>query len=346
MLIVLCLRGVPLHKDFLLAINKLEITTYLNLGKKYQVRVYKHFLQVEVVVSSLSKIFIAILANVSMTLAAENFIPYACEIGIGYDYFRSLPEGDWEGNTGGLVDLNACALVPYLTEYGIGVQGGGSYGVYDWSGRGSSPSGSQTSTQQQAFVTGAIYRQTPCCSGVNAGIAYDWMWNKNAGVFALDSSIAQLRFQGGYLYNQTDEWGVWGTLDVLTAHKESEGIPVSFRAISQINLYWEHRFANCVRTMIWAGLPYKKSLMFSSGRAGQYILGASFRSPLAYGFSIDGHASYMKGHSASGSLKQRNYAANLFIGLTWAFGDQNCGVEPYMPIGNNSNFLTDTNVTF
>lgn len=296
--------------------------------------------------TSLSKIFAVIATGAFFTLAAENCIPFACEAGLGYDYFRSLPEGDWEGNTGGLASLNLCLPLPYVMDEGFGTQLGGSFGVYDWSGRGSSPSGNQTSAQQQAFVTAALFRRTPCCSGFNAGLAYDWMWNKNASVFGLQSSISQLRFQGGYVCDQTDEWGIWGTLDVHTSHRHSLGTPVSFRAISQVNLYWEHRFENCVRTMVWAGIPYKRSLMFTTGRAGRFILGASFHAPLTCRLSIDGHASYMRGHSAPGSLKQRTYAANLCFELKWAFGDVDCCAEPYMSIGNNSNFITDTNITF
>lgn len=281
-----------------------------------------------------------------MMLAAEFCMPYVCDVGLGYDYFRSLPDGDWEGNTGGLASLNICTPTPYLMDYGVGIQVGGSYGVYDWSGRGSSPSARQSAAQQQVFLTGAIFRKTPCYSGFNIGIAYDWMWNKNASVFALESTISQLRFQGGYQLNQINEWGIWGTLDLHTSHRVSQGIHVLFKAISQVNIYWQHRFENCARTMIWAGIPYKKSLMFSTGRAGKFIVGANFHTPLTNRLSIDGYASYMKGHSAPRGLKNRIYAANICIQLTCAFGDRCPELEPYMSIGNNSNFITDTNVTF
>lgn len=290
--------------------------------------------------------FAILLTILPVFLTAETCMPYAGELGLGYDYFRSLPEGDWEGNTGALASANFVLPFPYLSDCGACTQWGGSYGIYDWAGRGSSPSGRQTRSQQQIFLTAAVFRKTTCPSGLNMGLAYDWMWNKNASVFALQSSFAQLRFQSGYLFNQTNEWGVWGTVDVHTAHRESQGIPVSFRAISQVNFYWEHHFDNCARTMFWAGFPYKKSLMFSTGRAGKFILGASFHAPLSDRLSIDGHACYMKGHSAPGSLKQRNYAANICIELKWAFGNPRCCIEPYMPIGNNSNFITDTNITF
>lgn len=278
-------------------------------------------------------------------LSADISLPYA-EIGLGYDYFRSLPEGDWDGNTGGLISFNVAAPAPCLEEQNIDMQLGGSYGIYDWSGRGSAPSGLLGQSQQQAFLTAAIAQKDICFSGISAGLAFDWMWNRRASVFAANYNISQLRFRAGYLSDCENEWGVWGTLNTQTAHKSSQGIPVSFRAISQVNLYWEHYYENCARTMVWIGLPYKKSLSFSSGRAGKFIVGADFQVPLTCSFSIEGHASYMHGHSAPTPFKSRYYAANIYLGLKWAFGDSECCTFPYFSVGNNSNFITDTSLTF
>jgi hypothetical protein len=291
-------------------------------------------------------IALVFLVSLSDFLKAELCPDYSVEAGIGYDYFRGLAEGSWEGNTGALVSCNVGIFTSYPSAGCLGAQAGGSYGVYDWSGRGSSPKGKQGSTQQQVFLTGAIFRKTCSCSGLNAGLAYDWMGNKNFGVFALQNDIGQLRFQGGYILDQKDEWGIWGTLDVHTSHKRSQGIPISFRAISQVNLYWQHFFDNNAQTVLWAGIPYKKSLMFSTGRAGKFILGASFHTPLTCRLSLEGHACYMRGHSGSRFVRHRDYGANICLELKWAFGDEANGLEPYMPIANNSNFLVDTNIAF
>lgn len=295
------------------------------------------------------------LTSTTITAASwiPSYLPYTLELGLGYDYFRSLPEGDWEGNIGGLLSANTTFTDDCLWQnYGIAAQLGGSYGLYDWTGRGSSPSNTQSDIQQQAFITAAIFHNTFCCSGFNFGLAYDWMWNKNASVFACTYDISQLRFQGGYQYDLCNEYGIWATLDVHTSHPHSEGIPLAYRAINQINVYWMHRFENCAKTMIWIGTPYKKSLMFSGGRAGKFLIGGQFHVPLTCQFSIDGHASYMAGHSAAGNastppgLRQRNYAANICIELKWFFDPQETCLEPYMSIGNNSNFIADTNLTF
>jgi hypothetical protein len=223
------------------------------------------------------------------------------------------------------------------------MQAGASYGVYDWHGRLSSPSDRQSETQQQVFVTGGFFRRAVCGSGINFGLVYDWMWNKNFGLFALDAHIDQLRFLAGYLSCGRNEFGLWGTMDLHWSRHSTQEIDVDYRAISQINAYWRHLFDNCAETMVWAGVPYKRNLLFSTGRAGKFILGGSFRVPLTCQLGLEGHACYMCPHSSSN--KQRNYAANLCIELKWAFRAEDC-IVPLMPIGNNSNFLVDTNVNF
>lgn len=262
---------------------------------------------------------------------------------MGYDYFRSIPDGDWEGNTGALTGFN---LGLPLSNTKLGFQFGGSYGIYDWTGRGSSTSCRQPRTQQQIFLTTGIFTKTACNSGFNAGLVYDWMWNRGFGVFAVQTNFSQLRFQGGYLCRRTNEFGLWGTIDLNRSHQQSQCVPLTFRSLAQINLYWKHLFENCATTMVWVGVPYKRSLSFSTGRAGKFIVGAGFRAPLNKRLCIDGYASYMAPHSVPRPFRQRYYAANICIELKYAFGDRCSNFDPYMPIGNNSNFITDTNVSF
>ncbi len=274
--------------------------------------------------------------------------PLAGEASIAYDHFRSLPDGSWNGNTGAYVGLNLATEVPCLSCFGI--QLGGSYGIYDWTGRASVPE-HQNEVQQQAFLTVGIFRRTPCDSGFNFGVVYDWTANKNLGAFALNPNFDQVRFQVGYLMNCSDEFGFWGTAYLSKAHKTSEEIPVTFRAFGQANLFWKHYFANCAWTMVWAGVPYNRGLMFAPGRDGQFLVGASFNVPLTQCLSISGHAMYMRPRSGPAYIESINDAVNICFGLTYAFGNGeasecDCDVGPYMPIADNSNFITDTNLNF
>lgn len=278
-------------------------------------------------------------------------LPIAGDATIAFDDFRSVPEGSWEGNVGALISLNLGAPLPLLSRGGLGIQLGGSYGLYDWSGRGSALAGSDKSMQQQGFATVAIFRRAQCGTGINLALAYDRMFNDKFGVFALDPSLSQVRYQVSYLLRCRNEFGAWGTAYTNTAHKSTVGIPVAFRAINQINLFWRHFFKNCTEAMIWGGVPFGSSLMFFS-RPGEYTLGASFQAPLARCWAVSGHAAYMHAPSAPGPIESRNYASNVCIGITYLFGGSSRCVSrarafrPYLPVANNSNFLVDTSVNY
>lgn len=185
---------------------------------------------------------------------------------------------------------------------------------------------------------------TPHCSGVNAGLVYDLMVNREFGVFALNPTLGQLRGQIGYLIQGGNEVGAWGTFDTQTSHQETSYIPVKFRAVCQANLFWTHYFKNRAQTTVWAGTPYRRGLMYSSGRAGNYIFGASFRAPLTQCLSIIGHGAYMGAHSDPVAQEARSYAANVCFGINYSFGGTHAGERPYMMLADNSNFLVDTNL--
>lgn len=273
-------------------------------------------------------------------------MPVAGEVGIAYDSFRGPAEGTWNGNAGGVIGANLGVAV----WNGFGAQFGGSYGVYDWNGRGPLGSRSNGTVQQQGFLTGGVFYKTPCESGFQGGAVVDWMFNKKFGVFGLDPSFGQARFQAGYLFCGSDEVGVLGTVNLDTSHKSAFHIPVSFRAIGQVSLFYRHLFQNCSEAMVWAGVPYRKSLMFSGKRAGKFLLGASFRAPLTSCLSVEGHGVYMAPQGNRYSHKFQNDSVNVSIGLTYSFGAGSCDccelwrARPYMPVANNSNFLVDTSL--
>ncbi len=277
--------------------------------------------------------------------------PIAGEAEIALDNFRSLPEGSWEGNTGAFASLNLGTPLPHLSCYGLGVQLGGSYGVYDWPGRGYALAGNQKEVQQQGFLTLAIFRRTPCDSGINGAVAFDSMFNDNFGVFALDPYLSQIRYEVSYLFRCWDEFGLWGTIHTNTSHQSKANLPVAFRAINQISLFWRHFFWSCAETTIWAGIPYGNSLMFAE-RPGDFLFGASFKVPLTDCLSIEGHGMYMYPRHANGVTESKNYASNICFGLNYSFDfpepycASDCDYRPYLPVANNSNFITDTSLNY
>lgn len=269
-------------------------------------------------------------------------LPIGGDVSLFLDSFRSLPDGSWGGNMGAYLALNLGIAFP-KQQYGFGFQSGGSYGIYDWDGRGST---NTKSLQQESFITFGITRQTPSLSGWNSGLVYDWQANAHSGVFGLSPSMGQLRSQVGYLFKGGNEFGIWGTYNTGTTKHSLGALTVAFRAISQVNLFWKHQFHNQGSICFWAGTPYRKGLMFSSGRAGTYIVGASFKAPLTGALSVEGHGVYMGARSDPAYVESQNYAANVSLGLSYTFGGKRVGTKPYLPLANNSNFLVDTNINY
>jgi len=171
------------------------------------------------------------------------------------------------------------------------------------------------------------------------------MFNKSFGVFAVDPTVGQLLGQIGYVIANSNELGLWGTIDTQTAHLETSQIPLQFCAISQLNLFWTHSFKNHAHTTVWVGTPYRRGLMYTSGRAGNYVFGASGQAPLTKALSLVGHASYMGPHGGlTASQSSSNYAFNVSVGINYSFGGCKAGQRPYLDLANNSNFLVDTNL--
>lgn len=271
-----------------------------------------------------------------LMLTAQSLSAYTIEANASYDYFRGAPDGSWNGNTGAFLALNAnldlfnCAAV----------QAGGSYGLYNWDGRGNLTFTNPKSTQQVAFVTAGV---TASFQDINVGVVYDRLFSRHFGIYNLDPTFDQIRFQAGYNFT-CDELGVWGTANLTTSHKYALGIPTDFRAISQINLFWSHLFETCAKTTLFVGLPYKDSLMYPHKRQGNFTAGFSIRAPLTRHLLVDGYGSYMQAASHHGVAESRNYAACLTLGITYFFGGVTPTCSSYMPIANHSNFLVDTNI--
>lgn len=272
----------------------------------------------------------------------ESRCPLQVDLSVAFDNFRSLPEGSWTGNMGALGMVNLKADLPYS----FFVQIGGSYGVYDWDGRSSTPYKDSNTAQQQGFLTGAFSWETPSDFGAHAGLAYDWMFNHNFGLFAVTPSLSQIRAQAGYLFFKRHEFGAWGSYGINTSETEEQELPLKFRGVSQVNLFYCNYFPKGGFAMLWGGTPYRRGLMFTAGRPGAYILGARLNAPLSNEWTLFGRAVFMGGRSTSTTTESQNNGSDICIGLTYSFGYRKIQQTPYMSLADNSNFLVDTNQNF
>jgi hypothetical protein len=262
---------------------------------------------------------------------------YDLEVNASYDSYRGLPDGGRNGNTGAFVMANFDTCVYDR----IGVQAGGSFGLYNWDGQSNLVFKNSKAVQQQGFVTAGLFTEF---NQFNVGVVYDRLFTNHFGIFDVNPSFDQIRFQGSYMFCN-EEVGIWGTADLTTAHKTSLGLPLSFRAISQVNLFWTHYFCECGKASIWVGTPYKNSLLYPHKKPGMFTVGFSLRAPLTDRLFLDGTGSYMKARKQDGVNQSTGYAANIFLGLTYFFGEhEECRGSSYMPVANHSNFLVDTNL--
>ena len=263
---------------------------------------------------------------------------YNLELNLSYDYFRGMPDGSWNGNSG----LLAAANFGVDLYEGINGQVGGSYGLYNWNGRANLQFKNPKQVEQQGFVTAGFFATIQ--QEYSAGLVYDRLFTRNFGIYGVDPNFDQLRFHLGYQICR-EEIGMWGTVRLQTAHRRALGLPVRFRAINQLNLFWTHFFDNCASTLLWAGVPYGESLEHRHGRPGNFIAGFALRAPLMERLFIDGYGSYMSPRHGHGLKETRNYAANVCIGVTYLFGEGicDCAESRLMPIANHANLLVDTN---
>lgn len=269
----------------------------------------------------------------------ESSCPMEFDLSFAFDDYRGIQSGSWNGSFGAVTALNM--TVPIARTYSA--QLAGSFGLYDWAGRNSTPFKNSKSFQQQGFLTVAASRQTAHRCGWNAGIAYDWMLTNNFGEFAVDPCFDQVRGQVGYLIKGGNEIGAWAAYGIQKDHEHSQHVPLTFRGISQVNLFWCHYFKSHGYGMLWAGTPYRRGLRYESGRAGRFIVGAQFCAPVTKTLSFEGHASYMDPRGGSGVGPSKNFEANVYFGLTYSIGKRRIAKSPYMTLANNTNFMTDTN---
>jgi len=264
---------------------------------------------------------------------------FELELNASYDFFRGIPDGSWNGNTGAYVSANLGLDIFDWVE----AQVGGSYGVYNWDGRENLVFENPKAVLQEGFVTAGL---TSTSTPIHAGIVYDRIFTKHFGIYNLSPSVDQLRFQAGYQFC-CQEVGIWGTGYLTTARENALGLPISFRAINQLNLYWSHCFESSAQTMIWIGAPYGSSLRNHHNTAGALTAGFALRARLTERLFIDGHGAYMRAHTRSGFDQSRNYGANVCVGITYLWGpgcvSDSLQKSIYMPVANNANFLVDTN---
>src|SRR5277367_5953793 len=83
-------------------------------------------------------------------------LPVEIDLTLALDDFRGIYTGSWISSFGALAALNLTVPLPCS----FAIQFAGSYGLYDWAGRASTPYKNSKTYQQQGFLTAAASWQT------------------------------------------------------------------------------------------------------------------------------------------------------------------------------------------
>ncbi|MCA9098896.1 MAG: hypothetical protein KDA36_10930, partial [Planctomycetaceae bacterium] len=179
----------------------------------------------------------------------------------GNNAFKGISDQGAESNFGVVSGINLAASPGKLADRGIGVQFGGSYGIYDFSGRTASIT-EQSSVQEQIFLTFGAFHRAQEGQRVQGGFVYDMMINDNWGTYSNEPFLTQWRAQAEYLLS---DWNAVGLSITRRDHGASQlvgpaipGAIVHFRPVSQVNLFFHHRWDNVADSYLWLGIPEKQ----------------------------------------------------------------------------------------
>jgi hypothetical protein len=269
----------------------------------------------------------------------------------GFDAFKGISDSVLQSNFGPVLGVNTAAPLFGLAEYGFGWQTGITYGVYDFDGRiEDAPTTNTRESQQQIFVTTGFYRKAGADQRLSFGVVYDWMFNTEWGSFGTSPNLGQWRGQVEYALSNSNGVGFYGCLRDLRALEEVVRVPVDTRPISQVNMFWHHKFDEGADSWLWVGIPERDRLS-GDGSLGDWIVGANIQVPLSEKLALYGNAQYMHPSQSAGEVASVESTWNVGAGVMWYLGGHarsqslngKCWT-PYLPVANNSTFLVDQHV--
>jgi hypothetical protein len=195
------------------------------------------------------------------------------------------------------------------------------------------------------------------------------MVTSNFGVFGSSPMLSQFRFQVAWATNDYNQVGLWSTIQDQTANRATGalGTPVSYRAIDQLNLFWDHQFgASGAVSRLYIGTPLGNRLAQTpngfpvggtGGTLGALILGSNWTVPINDRVSLYANGMYMApsarpGISGSGAAASAQEFWDVSFGVSFSprgnARSRNIAGRtwlPYLPVANNSSFLVDSSKT-
>jgi hypothetical protein len=266
----------------------------------------------------------------------------------GLDSFGCIADDGRTNNFGAVTGLNSAVPLFGLKDRGFGWQTGVSYGVYDFEGR----FGNQEQTcQQQVFVTTGFFRKAKCDERVSFGLVYDWMFNTDYGVGAVDPTLGQWRGQVEYAMSDSNAIGVRGAVRDNIARNQGtyfqRAALYEHQAVTHGEVFWHHAFCESrADTYLYMGLTQNDRLS-GDGSLYDWLVGLSGEVPMSDRLTLYANAQFVHPTGVAGSTSAADMGYNVGMGVAYYFGG--CARArsihgphgPYLPIANNSSFIVD-----
>ena len=183
------------------------------------------------------------------------------------------------------------------------------------------------------------------------------MFNDEWGEYGADPTLGQWRGQIEYAFSGQNAFGLLACKRDLAhmqtfAAADHASVTVTNRAISQIDLFWHHKFCSGADSYLWIGIPDHGRLN-GDGSLVDWIVGASVQVPLTDSLALYANGAYFHPSAAAGMAAAMESGYDIGMGIAWYFGGSASNhaiygrcADPYMPVANNSNFLVEQNHPF
>jgi hypothetical protein len=188
-----------------------------------------------------------------------------------------------------------------------------------------------TSSRRQTFVTAGLFERPT--SRINWGLVYDAVFEH----YYDDFQISQVRGQVGFGVTKDNELGVWFTKRAKGDDGQMAGTPVRLDAISQVNAYTRHTWANAAQTMVWLGVASGHDdvvWVFPANPRDTNVIvyGAQLFFPLSEKFAVTGAANLVT-PTATGTVDA--YLGVAFYPGRGAMRAAHNTFAPVLPVANN-----------
>ncbi len=263
------------------------------------------------------------------------------------DAWRTRADDDYPGNFGFRTGFNTALAGCW--DAPIRMQLGASFAGYDLGGRdgdlGADPD-SSASVEQQIFATFGCYQRSDICQRRpwSWGAVIDLLYDNHLGEEAEEVFNRQVRFQLGYTWDEANEFGAWGAVQINWARYVSDTLGrTRVRGLDQLNFFWHRNWALGGDTWLYAGIAEEP---------GEWTLGFLGQAPLSPAVALFGGVTYVVPSSPAGDPPPgigQFYAEeywNVSFGIVWYPGckaarETASGPRglPLLPLADNGSFL-------